>query len=103
MASAYVISFGKFILEGLGDGRAVFLMDSGDGGKVPAHRFRDLCGRLPSMRQGEDSIGFLSGEGFHDDGDCVPVSVVLYLVDKLCLCSNMVMWFQFRAKQSTRW
>ena len=47
--------------NGLGDGRAVFLMDSGDGGKVPATRCGDLSGRLPSMRLGEDSIGFING------------------------------------------
>ena len=84
---------GRAATNGLGDGRAVFLMDSGDGGKVPAHRFGDLFGRLPSMRQGEDRIGFISGEWFHDDGGCVQVVVVLYLVNKLCLYINMVMWF----------
>ena len=81
--------------NGLGDGRAVFLMDSRDGGKVPAHIFGDLFSRLPSTRQGEVNIG---GEGFHDDGGGVQVVVVLYLVDKLCLYINMVLWFQFRAK-----
>ena len=38
--------------NGLGNGGTVFLMDPGGGGKVPAHRFGDLFGRLPSMRQG---------------------------------------------------
>ena len=76
---------GRVATDGLGDGSAVFLMDSGDGGKAPAHRFGELFGRLPSMRQGEDSIGFISGEGFHDDGDCVQVNIVPYLVDKPCL------------------
>ena len=79
--------------NGLGDGRAVFLTNSGDGCKALANRFRDLSSRLPSMRHREDSIGFISGEGFHDDGGCVQVDVVLYLVDKPCLYINMVMWF----------
>ena len=87
------VKLGRAATNGLGDGRAVFLMDSGDGGKVPATRSGDLSGRLPSMRLGEDSIGFSSGEGFHDDGGCVQVVVVLYLVNKLCLYINMVMWF----------
>ena len=52
---------GRAATNGLGDGRAVFLMDSGDGGKVPATRSGDLSGRLPSMRPGEDSIGFING------------------------------------------
>ena len=84
---------GMAATNGLGDGRAVSLMDSRDGGKVPAYRFGDLFGRLPSMRQGKDGIDFISGEGFHDNGGCVQVVVVLYLVDKLCLYMNMVMWF----------
>jgi hypothetical protein len=86
-------NLGMVATNGLGDGGAVFLMDSGDGGNVPATKCGDLFGRLPSMRQGEDSTGFISGEQFHDDGGCVQVVVVLYLVDKLCLYINMVMWF----------
>ena len=84
---------GRAATNGHGDGRAVFPIDFGDGGKAPAHRFGDLSGRLPSMKQGEDSVGFISGEGFHDDGGCVQVVVVLYLVNKLCLYINMVMCF----------
>ena len=52
---------GRAATNGLGDGRAVFLMDSGDGGKVPATRCGDLSGRLPSMRPGEGSSGFING------------------------------------------
>ena len=84
---------GMVATNGLGDGRAVFLIDSRDGGKVPAHRFGDLFGRLPSKRQGKDSINFISGEGFHDNGGRVQVVVVLYLVNKRCLYINMVMCF----------
>ena len=52
---------GRAATNGLGNGRAVLLMDFGDGGKVPATRSGDLSCRLPSMRPGEDSIGFING------------------------------------------
>ena len=52
---------GRAATNSLGDGRAVFLMHSGDGGKVSITRSEDLSGRLPSMRLGEDIIGFING------------------------------------------